>query len=94
MIYALQQIIVISANKNIYPPEVVPYLQLLSKHAFGNYKNLLKEMTLSSQMGNPVPRPLGKSFSGAEPTGSQSCAADSARRMAIAERPPFLCFRR
>jgi len=50
-IYALQQIIVISANKNIYPPEIVPYLQTLSKHAFGNYKDLLKEITLSSQMG-------------------------------------------
>ena len=51
MIYALSQIIVISANKNIYPDELVPYYQILSKHAFGNYKALLKEITLSPQMG-------------------------------------------
>ena len=49
--WALGQIVVISANKNIYPNEYVPYLQLLSKHAFGNYRTLLKEMTISPQMG-------------------------------------------
>ena len=49
--YALSQIIVISANKNIYPPEIVPYLQILSKNAFGNYKSLLREISQSSQMG-------------------------------------------
>ena len=49
--WALGQIVVISANKNVYPNEYVPYLQLLSKHAFGNYRTLLKEMTISPQMG-------------------------------------------
>lgn len=49
--YALGQIIVISMNKNIYPPEIVPYLQILSSHAFGNYRNLLGEISVSSQMG-------------------------------------------
>lgn len=49
--WALGGVIVISANKNIYPDEYVPYLQLLSKHAFGNYRNLLKDITLSPQMG-------------------------------------------
>jgi hypothetical protein len=48
---ALSQIIVISANKNIYPDELVPYLQLLSQHAFGNYRTLLEAITRSSQMG-------------------------------------------
>lgn len=49
--YALSQIIVISANKNIYPDELVPYLQILSKNAFGNYRTLLDDIAHSSQMG-------------------------------------------
>lgn len=48
---ALGQIIVISMNKNIYPDEVVPYLQILSKDAFGNYRTLLGDISVSSQMG-------------------------------------------
>ena len=49
--YALSQIIVISMNKNIYPDEIVPYLQILSKNAFGNYRTLLGDISVSSQMG-------------------------------------------
>ncbi|MCP5196938.1 MAG: DUF1800 family protein [Gammaproteobacteria bacterium] len=49
--YALSQIIVISMNKNIYPDEIVPYLQILSENAFGNYLTLLDEISTSSQMG-------------------------------------------
>lgn len=49
--YALSQIIVISMNKNIYPGEIVPYLQILSRNAFGNYRTLLGEISTSSQMG-------------------------------------------
>ena len=49
--YALSQIIVISANKNIYPDEIVPYLRILSQNAFGNYRTLLDEISHSSQMG-------------------------------------------
>lgn len=48
---ALSQIIVISANKNIYPDEIVPYLQILSRNAFGNYRTLLGDISQSSQMG-------------------------------------------
>ncbi len=48
---ALASIIVISGNKNIYPDELVPYLQILSRHAFGNYRALLGEISTSSQMG-------------------------------------------
>ena len=48
---ALSQIIVISMNKNIYPDEIVPYLQILSKNAFGNYRTLLGDISVSSQMG-------------------------------------------
>ncbi|MBL9204184.1 MAG: DUF1800 domain-containing protein, partial [Opitutaceae bacterium] len=49
--YALSQIIVISLNKNIYPDEIVPYLRILSRNAFGNYRTLLEEISTSSQMG-------------------------------------------
>ena len=49
--YALSQIMVISMNKNYYPDEIVPYLQILSRNAFGNYRTLLWEISTSSQMG-------------------------------------------
>jgi uncharacterized protein (DUF1800 family) len=49
--FALSQIIVISMNKNIYPDEIIPYLQILSRNAFGNYRALLGEISVSSQMG-------------------------------------------
>lgn len=49
--YALGQIIVISMNKNVYPVEIVPYLQILSRNAFGNYRTLLGEISISPQMG-------------------------------------------
>src|SRR5207253_6289113 len=49
--YALSQIIVISMNKNNYPDEIVPYLRILSKNAFGNYRTLLGEISVSPQMG-------------------------------------------
>jgi len=51
MIQALANIVVISANKNIYAPEIVPYYQILSRNALGNYKTLLEEISTSSQMG-------------------------------------------
>ena len=49
--YALSQVIVISINKNNYPEQIVPYLQSLSRHAFGNYRALLGEISTSPQMG-------------------------------------------
>lgn len=49
--WALSQIIVISMNKNIYPNEYVPYLQILSHNAFGNYRALLGQIAVSPQMG-------------------------------------------
>lgn len=51
MIFALSQILVVSANKNIYGPELVPWVRLLSKHAFGNYRSLLRDASLSPSMG-------------------------------------------
>jgi uncharacterized protein (DUF1800 family) len=49
--YALGQTIVVSMNKNNYPNEVIPYLQILNRNAFGNYRTLLGEITTSPQMG-------------------------------------------
>lgn len=51
MAWALGQIIVISMNKNIYPNEYVPYQQILSHDAFGNYRTLLGDIAMSPQMG-------------------------------------------
>ncbi len=51
MAWVLGQFIVISMNKNIYPDEYVPYQQILSHDAFGNFRTLLGDITMSPQMG-------------------------------------------
>jgi uncharacterized protein (DUF1800 family) len=50
-IYALSQIWVVALNKNTNADMIIPHLQILSKNSFGNYRNLMREMTLSSSMG-------------------------------------------
>lgn len=51
--FALSQILVVSGyDYNIrHPSRLLPYLKLLDKHAFGNYRDLLKEITLNPAMG-------------------------------------------
>ncbi|MEY2876215.1 MAG: hypothetical protein RLZZ373_3586 [Pseudomonadota bacterium] len=51
MVFALSQILVVSTSKNAAGRELSPWLQTLSKHAFGNYADLLREMTLNPAMG-------------------------------------------
>ncbi len=51
VLYALSEIIVIAMNKNTNGNEIVPWLQLLSRNAFGNYRTLLSELTLDASMG-------------------------------------------
>lgn len=51
MMFALSQIIVVSANKNSSGEELIPWVRLLSRNAFGNYRTLLEEVTLSPTMG-------------------------------------------
>ncbi|MDT5059884.1 MAG: hypothetical protein QOH63_343 [Acidobacteriota bacterium] len=51
VLYALSQIWVVSLNKNVNADMIIPHLQILSKNAFGNYRTLMREMTLSSSMG-------------------------------------------
>ena len=53
MAYALSQILVISDNSDLSGQgfALSSYYDLLSKHAFGNYKNLLKDIALHPSMG-------------------------------------------
>lgn len=51
VIFALGEIFVIASNKNVNGNEIVPWLQLLSRNAFGNYRTLLREITLDASMG-------------------------------------------
>lgn len=52
VIGALSEILVISRSKNnTTSSEVIPWLQLLSRNAFGNYRTLLREITLDASMG-------------------------------------------
>jgi hypothetical protein len=51
VIFALSEIIVEATNKNTNANEIVPWLQLLSRNAFGNYRTLLREITVDASMG-------------------------------------------
>src|SRR5205814_93475 len=47
MIFALSQIMVVSADKNPYGNEMLPWLTTLSNNALGSFNTLLREMTLN-----------------------------------------------
>ncbi|MDX1978740.1 MAG: DUF1800 family protein, partial [Bryobacteraceae bacterium] len=49
--FALSQILVVSGVKTGSSQQLVPYMRLLHQHAFGNYFDLLKAVTLSPTMG-------------------------------------------
>lgn len=49
--FALSQTLVVSTNKNVNGYEVIPWMRMLYTHAFGNYRTLLREVTLSPSMG-------------------------------------------
>lgn len=50
--FALHQIVVMSASSEVNRPSwVTVYLQALDRNAFGNYRTLLQEVTLSPAMG-------------------------------------------
>ncbi len=51
VIGALSEIIVVAMNKNTNGNEIIPWLQVLSRNAFGNYRTLLKEITRDASMG-------------------------------------------
>lgn len=49
--YSLGQIIVTSLGKLNYANEILPWMRVLQRNAFGNYRTLLREVTLSPSMG-------------------------------------------
>ena len=50
--FALHQILVVSAASEVNRPSwMTPYLQALDRNAFGNYRTLLNEITLTPAMG-------------------------------------------
>jgi uncharacterized protein (DUF1800 family) len=49
--WALHQIFVTSGRTIKQPSRMLPYIQTLDKNAFGNYRTLLKEITLNPAMG-------------------------------------------
>ena len=53
MAYALSQIFVISINSDLidHGIEIAAYYDILSKHAFGNYRDLLFDVTMNPNMG-------------------------------------------
>ncbi len=51
MAFALGQILVVSGTEASRFHQMVPYQRLLMQHAFGNYGELLREVTLSPTMG-------------------------------------------
>jgi uncharacterized protein (DUF1800 family) len=65
--FALSQILVVSANKNTNGYEMIPWLRMLSTHAFGNYRTLLRETTISASMGKFLD--LANSIGGASTIG-------------------------
>ncbi|MBA3599747.1 MAG: DUF1800 domain-containing protein [Acidobacteria bacterium] len=50
--WALHQIFVVSGRETVQPSRMIPYLQILDRHAFGNFRDLLKDITLNPAMGN------------------------------------------
>ncbi len=49
--FALHQILVVSGVKITQPSYMVPYINILLNNAFGNYRNILQEITLNPAMG-------------------------------------------
>ena len=49
--FALSQIVVVSANKLNSGESLTPWARLLSRNTFGNYRTLLREVSLSPSMG-------------------------------------------
>ena len=49
--WALHKLVVVSADTVYQPSRMSPYLRLLDQHAFGNYRDLLFNVTLNPGMG-------------------------------------------
>lgn len=51
VVFALSQILVISANKNGNGNELAPFVRMLSRNAFGSFRTIVREMTIHPAMG-------------------------------------------
>ena len=49
--YTLSQVVVVSADKQVYADAMLPWMRILRDHAFGSYRDLLLEVSKSSSMG-------------------------------------------
>jgi len=49
--YALSQVVVTSTRKLITADEMLPWLRILNDNAFGNYRDILRQMSVSPSMG-------------------------------------------
>lgn len=49
--YSLSQILVTSSNKLIYPNAMLPWMRLMSSDCFGNYRTLLRKLSVCPSMG-------------------------------------------
>ncbi len=50
--WSLHQILVVSGRTTIQPSRMLPYIQILDRNTFGNFRTLLEEITLNPAMGN------------------------------------------
>ncbi|MCY7375121.1 MAG: DUF1800 domain-containing protein, partial [Pyrinomonadaceae bacterium] len=50
--WTLHQIFVVSGRETVQPSRMAPYIAILDQHAFGNFRSLLKDITLNPAMGN------------------------------------------
>jgi uncharacterized protein (DUF1800 family) len=49
--WALSQVLVTSGRNIVQPSRMMPYVQTIDRHAFGNFRTLMEEMTLNPAMG-------------------------------------------
>lgn len=61
--WAMLQILVVSGNDLQQPSWVLHYQKILDKNAFGNYRTMLRDITLSPAMGNYLDMFLSTRFS-------------------------------
>ncbi|MEO6392412.1 MAG: DUF1800 domain-containing protein, partial [Pyrinomonadaceae bacterium] len=50
--WSLSQIMVVSGRGTTQPSRMLPYVQTIDRNAFGNFRTLMKEITLNPAMGN------------------------------------------
>lgn len=50
--WALSQIFVVGGKETVQSRRMLEYIRILDRNAFGNYRNLLREITLNPAMGN------------------------------------------